>query len=282
LQAPRKLLFATVLLVAAPFHGSGQDPEAPEVESGPVYVSGIVSDHTTGELLAGVQVRLLGVEGTGVSVRSTGDRGAFDFRSIRSQSYEIRISHPGYKEVEIRVEPREGEEVRVEVEMVRTLVTLEPIVVTATRRSHLRRVGFLDRRDGGMGQFVTRADIDARNPFNVSDLFRTMTGFRVAPGGRGAGDRVLGRGNCPPAIFVDGTRLLEGSSIDEVLRPDALEALEVYHSSQTPPRFRGSLCGAVVAWTRVPDPSETGRPMTWRRLLIGLGFVALAVGATSL
>jgi hypothetical protein len=282
LEAPRKLWFLIPLLVAAPLPGSGQEPEATEVGSGPVHVLGFVSDLDTGAPLSGARVELLEIRGSGVSIRSTEDQGTFQFRSIRSQSYGIRITHPGYKEVEIRLETREGEEVRVQVEMVRTVVALEPIVVTATRQSHLRRVGFLDRRDGGMGQFMTRAEIDARNPFHVSDIFRTLSGFRVTPGGRGSGNLVLGRGNCPPAFFLDGTRLLEGSSIDEILRPDALEALEVYHASQTPPQFRGSRCGAVVAWTRVPDPSEGGRPLTWRRILLGLGFIALAITATSL
>jgi hypothetical protein len=282
LKAPRKLLVLIPLLVAAPFPGSGQEPEAPEVGSGTVYVSGVVSDHETRAPLSAVQVRLVEVEGSGVSTRSTGTRGAFHFRSIRPQSYQIRISHPGYKDVDLRVQAREGEEVQVQVEMVRTLVTLEPIVVSATRRTHLHRVGFLGRREGGVGQFMTRTEIDARNPFNVSDIFRTMSGFRVTPGGRGTGDRVLGRGNCPPAFFVDGTRLLEGSSIDDVRRPDALEALEVYHASQTPSQFRGSRCGAVVAWTRVPDRGEGGAPLTWRRVLVGLGLVILAVTATSL
>jgi hypothetical protein len=282
LKAPRKLLFAIPLLVAAPFPGSGQEPEASEVGPGPVYISGVVSDHETRAPIPEVQVRLFEVDGSGVSVRSTGSRGAFYFRSIRAQGYQIRISHPGYKDVDLRVQGREGEDLQVQVEMVRTLVTLEPIVVSATRRTHLHRVGFLGRRDGGMGQFMTRTEIDARNPFNVSDIFRTMSGFRVTPGGRGTGDRILGRGNCPPAFFVDGTRLVDGSSIDDVLRPDHLEALEVYHSSQTPSQFRGSPCGAVVAWTRIPDPVEGGAPLTWRRILMGLGFVVLAVTATSL
>lgn len=282
LQAHRKLFVALLLLFATPIPAPGQGPGSPELRSGPSYVSGMVLDHTTGEPLQGAEVALREVEGSRVATRTTTEQGLFRFDAIRASLYEIWITHAGYKEVQLRLDPRDGDDVRVEVEMVRTVVTLEPLVVTATRQTLLRRVGFLDRREVGLGQFMTRDQIEARNPFRVSDMFRTMAGFRVVPGARSGGDRVLGRGNCPPAIFVDGTRLLEGSSIDEVLRPESLEALEVYHASQTPARFRGSRCGAVVAWTRSPDPGERGQPLTWRRILFGLGFIGLAITATSL
>lgn len=279
-KAPRNLLFLIPILTGAPLPAPAQQPEPPEVQSGSAYVTGSVVDHATGQPLSGAQVTLREADGQRASMQLTGERGSFRFGSIHPQGYELRIVYLGFKEVRLVVRPRHGDDVQVEVEMVREVVALEPLVVTATRQSLLRRVGFLDRRETGLGRFLTRSDIEARNPFEVSDLFRSMPGFRVVPAGRGSGNLVVGRGSCPPAMFLDGARLLEGTSIDEVLRPETLEAIEVYHASQAPAQFQANRCGAVVAWSRDPGRQTGGNPFTWRRLLFSLGFLTLAFTAT--
>jgi len=269
-----------MILAGAPLSVLGQQPGPPEVRPGSAHVTGTVVEHATGEPLSGAHVTLMEREGELVSSQATGDQGRFQFRSIDARAYELRITYLGFKEVWLTVRPRDGDDVQVDVGMVRNVVALEPLVVTATRQSLLRRVGFLDRQEGGTGRFLTRSDIENRDPFLVSDLFRGMPGFRVVPGRAGSDYRILGRGSCPPVIFLDGVRLVEGSSIDEVLRPETVEALEVYHASQTPAQFRGGRCGAVVAWSRAPEPRGEGSPLTWRRVLFSLGFLALALTAT--
>jgi hypothetical protein len=277
----QKPLMVFFLLASAPIPALGQDPQEPGVAEGSAHISGSVTDHQTGEAIGGATVILHAVEEPGTSFRLTSERGLFHFGSIKAQRYEVEVTFLGYKPVEVQVRAGDGDDTRIDVGMVPTVVELEPMVVTATRRSLLHRVGFHDRRRFGLGQFVTREDIEGRNLFQVSDLFRTMAGFRVASGSHGTHSQILGRGNCPPALYVDGIRTVEGGGIDEVLRPEHLEGLEVYHQAQAPAQYRGSRCGVVLAWTRSPERDPDASPLTWRRVLFALGFLGLAFTATS-
>lgn len=281
MQALRKPLLAVLLLIAAPPPAPGQTPGARDAESGSSYVLGTITVRETGEPLSGTRVILSLRDTPGQSSETTNERGLFRFRDVTPGDYRLRITHVGYKTVELELTFTDGDETRVDVEMVRRVVELEPLVVTATRQSLLRRVGFLDRRQAGIGRFVTREQVERRNPMRVTDLFRTMPGWRVLPGRRGSGPLVVGRGSCTPALYLDGARLLQGSSLDDVLYPEAVEAIEVYHSSQAPARFPGTGCGSVVAWSRDPSAIEEGRPLSWKRIVTALGFLALAIVATS-
>jgi hypothetical protein len=281
-RALRKPLLALPLLVAAPLSLLGQEPRERNEAPGSAYVVGTVTIRGTEDPLPGAQVALTGRADVPPALQTTGERGAFRFSDIAPRSYTLRITFLGYKPVEFEFSVRDGDEVRVDVEMVRGVVALEPIVVTATRQSLLRRVGFVDRQRSGIGRFMDREDIRERNPFRVTDLLRTMPGWRVTPGPRGHGNLILGRGSCIPAMYVDGARLIDGTSIDEVLNPETIEAIEVYHASQAPAQYQGTRCGSVVAWSRDPGQAEGGSPFTLKRLLTALGFLAVAITATSL
>lgn len=277
-----RLELAIALLLAAPVPGFAQEPAEPTIGAGSAHVSGSVVDHQTGEALEGARVTLNEADGEGAATRLTTADGRFRFSSVKAQAYQVEILFLGYKTVEVEIRPIEGDEARIEVEMVQTVVALEPMVVTATRRSRLHRVGFHQRQRFGLGRFYDRGDIEELNLTLVTDLFRRVAGFRVAPGGRAGSNVILGRGNCPPTVFLDGVRLVDGgASIDEVLRPESVEGLEIYHASQTPAQFRGGRCGTVVAWSRSPEPGPDGRSFSWRRVLFAVGFLGLAVGATS-
>ena len=57
--------------------------------------------------------------------------------------------------------------------------------------------------------------------------------------------------------------------IDSFLRPEDLEAVEVYRGPDLPGEFGTNLCGAIVAWTRRGGPSTEGRSLNKQLIFAG-------------
>ncbi len=178
-----------------------------------------------------------------------------------------------------------GETVRVEIRLAQARIPLEPLIVTV-RSTDPRLAEFHERRIAhSSGRFITRSDIERRSVGRTSDLLRSIPGVTVAAvqvrGGSRARFLIRMRGSgttCEPAIYIDGLafRQLPESTLDDVLQPSAIEAVEVYTAtSSAPARYavQGS-CGVVLFWTGVGD--STGRKWTWKHL-IGGAAVAVAV-----
>ena len=90
------------------------------------------------------------------------------------------------------------------------------------------------------------------------------------------------RGGCRPDLVLDGMPLgpVEGLAIDDYMTPNEIEAIEVYHGIEAPIRFGNSPCGAVVIWTRVPEPVRGGGSF-WKKFLVAGGFMVIALLLTS-
>jgi carboxypeptidase family protein/TonB-dependent receptor-like protein len=123
-----------------------------------------------------------------------------------------------------------------------------------------KMVDFERRRASGRGTFITRDDIDRRNPIALADILRTVRGLTV----RNAGGRTeirFVRANartdgpdCPPEMWVDGARTF-GATVDE-FNPGEVEGIELYRGlGQIPAQYlsRTSACGLVIIWTRSPS-----------------------------
>lgn len=144
-------------------------------------------------------------------------------------------------------------------------VALGEVEVTAERDSRwLARGGFYERRARGLGTFLSRADLDARQPVVLSDALRTVPGVRILPDGLATSvtsSRGTHRpGACVMAVFVDGVFAAQPDL--DAIPPETVEALEVYRGpSELPPQFNSAsldaTCGAIVVWTRIDTaPSE--------------------------
>jgi hypothetical protein len=167
------------------------------------------------------------------------------------------------------------------VEVVRVAYQLEPVVVTVRRPTRLERTGYYRREQSSVGHFVNLAEIQARQPHDVSDLFRSVPGARVSPGGLGVGGDVRLRGGCAPQLVVDGVALVMPARIDMLFQPGDLEALEVYHGPTAPIEYNArSSCGTIMVWTRNP-PEPTGHNISFKKFAVIVGFATLAVVSTS-
>jgi hypothetical protein len=260
LSGPAYALLALVL----PADVALQDPSParPEPRPGVVWLDGLVTDRQTGAPVPGADVVLAGLPG---GRRITDDEGAFRYDSLPPGTHRLSVSGLGYQPVEDSVVLAAGSAYRLSVGLVPQALALDPIVVVAQARpTLLDRVGFVERRQSGLGTFLTREMIEARSPPLVYDLLRAVPGVRIVPGRRGAMIPTM-RGGCVPAVFVDGVSALVQVGVDLSLSPDHIEAVEVYRGPETPPQYQLNACGAILFWTREPTAKAGERPF-WRRL----------------
>jgi len=143
---------------------------------------------------------------------------------------------------------------------------------------------FERRRRRGGGAYLTRAQIDRLHASRLTDLLRSLPGVSVEPNDNGGltvelrrsksftvepsmptrNDSSGGRSGsapntspvkvrkCPAAFQVDGLPIDGGGTVDIEVRPEMIEAIEVYSGGQVPIEMgsRYSECGVVMIWTR--------------------------------
>ncbi len=262
-------LLVALLLPAVLFGQNSGDREQQ------VRVHGTVVDHETGAPLDGVLVRIRSASIPDDLERFTNAEGDFGFEPVPVGVYHIRVMRLGYQTVDHTVQLTQRSRLDIEVELTSQAVALEPIIVATTRQSSLALTGFYDRMDRGLGRFVTRDDIETRNPFYITDLLRSMPGVHVAgPGHTGNRGIISMRGGCRPDVYVDGTRMIPPVPMDELFSVHDVEAIEVYSSAESPAQYSTSSgCGTVLVWTRRPERGG-GQPFSWARLAVGVGFLA--------
>ena len=193
--------------------------------------------------------------------------GPFHLAPIEAGGYRLRITRLGYRAIDDTIRIVRDGETWVTVSMVPEAVDLEPLVVTAVRRTPPFMRDFERRRKMGIGRFITREEIEEASPFVTSDLFRTMPGVRVVPGGATGGPGLVLRGRCRPQLYIDGIPAWREVSIDLALQPHDIEAIEVYSAGGTPVRYARNACGVILVWTRTPQAVD-GDGSFWKRLVV--------------
>lgn len=171
-------------------------------------------------------------------------------------TYRVAVSRVGYSPVLSPTFVVEREDTTAMVlRLVAGTIQLAPIKAVADARALPPSLAaFYDRvEDNRSGRFITRDRIDQMRAMRASDLMRSMAGMRIV-GTRRDGTALRTREGCEPMVFVDGVYVqMFGMSLDDLVRTNELEGVEVYSTSSLPPefsRFRGHGCGAVLFWTR--------------------------------
>lgn len=246
-----------------------------------VAVHGTVRDAVTDEELEGAIVRLSGPGDLAPAVDVTDEMGRFLMGEVTPGRYELSITRLGYDEVWDSLTVTGKSSIELSVGMVPVAIELEPLMVRRLPGLSPEMAGFEERRERGIGRFLSRDQIETRGTSQVSDLFRQLPGItveRTAATRGGGGGRLFMRGNCPPSIYLDGQRAAAGPvDIDAYVSGADLEAVEIYSASQTPPQFSYGRCGAVVLWTRPAAMQEEGRQFSWGRLALAAGFLGASI-----
>ncbi len=235
-----------VLMIAA-------DAGAQEGVLGTGGIRGLVRD-STGQAIIGAQVTFPGVS----LVVESDDSGRFELAKVRPGMLSIRFRRLGYLPDTVELLVLAGKTIPLDVTLSRLSVALTPVVITGRADLTGWRAGFYARKNVGSGHFLTREDIEKRNPSMLSDMFRMIPGVTIQPSRGMIRNQLRFRGarNCAPLTWLDGAPLAAGEFDIDALSPRSIEAFEVYTGIIVPPRFAVApalgprTCGVIVIWSR--------------------------------
>ena len=137
-------------------------------------------------------------------------------------------------------------------------IPIEGIDVTVKDRSRQLDVlrGFRERRERGIGYFMTRAEIEDSGTEDLTNLLHMVPGLRTSPSQFGQSQMRATRTpvtrQCHIKVYVDGMKYRNPADVAGIPTAD-IQALEVYRGrSELPAQFADldTNCGAIVIWTR--------------------------------
>lgn len=212
----------------------------------------------------GVDAALIALD-DGRSARAD-SHGGFVIKDLPPGTYRMRVSRIGYrpKTLSVPIEPEDARhQIFVDVSLEPLPVQMEPVVIRGDTSSVVAYGRIADfyrhRRSGWGGRFVTRADIERRQPFRISDMLVSLPGVwssyntfgdRVFAFSRSLNSWASRRGGCGPAVFLDGARVADWLPIDDLVSPEQVEGIEVYDGWLNSPMEYAGGCGAIAIWTR--------------------------------
>jgi len=246
---------------------------------GQVHIVGRVIEDVTLHPISYADVTIRSPNGSTLARVQTDELGNFDYVARRVPAVRIHASRIGYMETSTPLLYFDDHRLlRVEVRMDTDAVLLAPLEIVAWSEviDDAVLAGFHHRLERGLGYYITREQVEARNPNYVSDLLREVPGIQFAGGTVGNRPSVrMGRAsnrNCATQIFIDGflanrRNPLSGNPedfrIDDVVSPASVEGIEVYRGLSTvPAEFMSpdAVCGVIAIWTRRGGPGQASPP----------------------
>lgn len=227
----------------------------------PGAVQGVVTDAETGEPIVSAVVTLAGTDHRTL----TGATGEFRFTDVPQDRYLLEMEHVAYgtQSREVLVGSRT---VQVDARFSRNAIELEGFTVTVLQ-PRLEDEGYYARQRRFAATefvFLTGDDLLARDSTSLPRALRNLRSLEVRwAGPNGVELQHIRRGaRCSMPIFLDGMRVPAGGFNLGSLKPDEVEAIEIYQPQGPggpflPERFRlaagvgeGCSTGGVVIWTR--------------------------------
>ena len=202
--------------------------------------------------VSGAEVQIIGTSSRG----NTDDQGRVALRAESPGKYTLRVRRLGYAELLTQLSLSDGL-IQPHYKLIPVATDLQKVVVRSSELKPDRYAGtsrfdaFYRRRSQGLGTFLTREMIDARNAQKSEDLLRMITGVRIRYRGSTPFVQFL---RCEHVnVYIDGIRSHDAFRDYFALSPLDIEAMEVYHGLATvPPEFspEPNDCAAIVVWTR--------------------------------
>lgn len=193
---------------AEPATDAPRPPATADLE-GTVRSTASTSGEGAATPLAGAEVWILG---TGIGTL-TDDRGWFRMTGLPPGRYRLLVGALDHREAVASVDLVSGGTERVEIALETVGADLERRSVALLgeaggTRGRSGRAGFHRRMEGGLGQYVTRVEIDVADASRLSQVIREYTSVEVRPctGGESGGG-----GSC--YWVVTGTRLRIGGGV---------------------------------------------------------------------
>jgi hypothetical protein len=221
-------------------------------------VHGHVLDRENGRPVQSATVQLRS-DGSVRAQTTTGADGSFTLSAPGAGTYQLAAGRIGFQTLVsggMRVERMDSMDLTLRLDA--NEVMLDTIEArTSERRPPARLAAFYERAGRRrQGYFLTRETIEAARASRTTDLLRRIPGLQFRPSAKGY--ILRGRGGCEPQVYLDGMDVNlwhNSNTVDELVRPEDLEGVEVYGSSSIPVEFErstaGMECGAVMFWTRI-------------------------------
>ena len=220
----------------------------------------------------------VGIAGARVQVSDSAHKNPYQAITDSTGAFRIRLSFPmrpgphyasvemlGYRALtRVPIPIADREDLTILLTMDIDAIPLAPLRVSARDRyvrgpldDYYDRADRVSRFGGGT---IVRFEELQRRPFtNIAALIAEyMPGMR----------------NCFPSFFLDGMRLMRDDL--RMISAGTLEGVEIYrNAAMVPAEFQNRAdCGAVLLWSQRGDPNR-GSPLTWRRVFMAVGFLAV-------
>lgn len=199
----------------------------------------------------------------GMTVRAYADTaGAYRVAGLPAGHVTVTARRLGFQPHAVTLDIGDGIERAIDFELSPIPLAFDTVAVTGRNTPRNPRLeAFQERKaHNNGGRFLTREDIAKSGARTMSDIMRLTPGMRTNRDrfGRATFQARNSSISCPMKLFVDGLETaLYGASLDDVVRVQDIEAMEVYHGvASVPPEFSGNnfkgnaACGALVIWTR--------------------------------
>jgi hypothetical protein len=246
-EAPTALVVRTLLL----------STDTSGATSGNAVVSGRVALEGNSPR-AGSLVTLVGTN----AASNTDEQGEFTLRNLPSGTHVLLVRHLGYAPTAVSVDLSSWEPKKISVTLEKSMNIMEPVLVVARRTAALERVGFVGRRNRGLGKYFGPEDLDQIRPNRFSDILRLVPSLDIRHGPYGETivtsmrmriSSVLG-GGCRAQFYVDGMRWFRTGmdDINAFVPGKEVVGVEVYNPPFIPSEFISGMdrCPVVVIWTK--------------------------------
>ena len=210
--------------------------------------------------LVGAQLRLVATD----PWLESDERGLFAVARVPAGHAWLRVRRIGYRPDSMLIVTSSSKTLDTTMTMERVAVDLAPVTVLGRRSIQGPMAGFYRRQATGSGRFFTRAEIERRAPYNLTDLLRGIPGVRINSRLQSNSVRIRGS-RCNPLVWLDGQGLFATDIDLDALDPMSFDGVEVYSTASVPVEFQGnqrasSSCGTILLWTRQGEAQKASAP----------------------
>jgi hypothetical protein len=204
----------------------------------------------------------VGFAGSAVHVASD-SLGRFRVVNLPAGHYTLVVRGIGYRTATEVIDVSDHDTLRLAFTLAPVAREIEGMRVAERSRSP-KLQEFEMRRKGGIGTFVTKAEIEAAKPLATYEMLRKSASVSIVPNGLGLiAVSTRGRG-CAMPVFLVGLPFRSGAErpntppdVTLLPPPDEIAGIEIYSGAASIPvwLFRNSYdaksgCGAILIWTK--------------------------------
>jgi hypothetical protein len=216
-------------------------------------IVGAVRDES-GSPIGGAEIRLAAGQPNVIS----DSLGRFQVTNLPAGTFVIHARRLGFAAQDFPITLSAGQRRNVRLDLPHMAYQLSAVEISAPETNR-KFEEFFSRRSFGLGTYVAKKEIQNRNAFNTTQLLQGIPGLLVRQSGnqwiiqsqRCGGDPFSNTPPQPPIVFVDGFMAQDGAGALDAIKPNEVEAIEVYQgAAQLPAEARGKGCAAIFIWLR--------------------------------